>query len=107
MRFAPRFSLRTLMILVVVVAIAIPATREVWRRFVLSRDVADHSAMMATKADIIADQVARSSSKSFAIDQGRPIPDDFVVLVRKGNVFGCFVPRKQHRTTESLEYDWY
>jgi hypothetical protein len=44
---------------------------------------------------------------SMAVDDMRPIPDDFVILVRRGNIFGCFIPRNQGKKGESLEYDWY
>src|SRR4030095_2735188 len=44
---------------------------------------------------------------SSSIDDGRGVPDDYVVLVRRGNTCGCFIPRKQMQRGESIEYDWY
>src|SRR5687767_14814256 len=105
MRLAPRFSLRALLLVVIAIAIAIPAGQSLWRRHVLQQDALKHAAMLATKQDFIERQTAErigaapgEKSVSFAIDDGRPIPDDFAVLVRKGNVFGCFIPRRQHQT---------
>jgi hypothetical protein len=45
------------------------------------------------------------SLQSFVIDEGPGVPDDFAILVRQANTFGCFIPRNQKG--ESVEYDWY
>lgn len=36
-----------------------------------------------------------------------PVKDGVIVLVRKGNTFGAFIPRNQRMNPENLKYEWY
>lgn len=110
MRSFFRFRLRTLLIAVALIAVLIPVTRYCWRQYVAYRDAHEYAALQATKLDFVEQQRKmreESDSTSYGIDEGRPIPDGFVVLVRKGDVFGCFVPIEQGVKGESLKYKWY
>ncbi|WP_425395752.1 hypothetical protein [Aeoliella sp.] len=110
MRSMLRFRLRTLLVCVAVIAVLIPVSQYSWRRYVTYRDARDYAALQATKEDFVEQQrkmQAEQESVSFGIDDSRPIPDGFVVLVRKGDVFGCFVPLEQGVKGESLKYKWY
>ena len=97
---APRFSLRALLGAVLLIGVAIPLGQRAWRRYVAYRDARQYAAMQNAKNW----QLGRPGR---AIDGGRGIPDDYVILVRRGNTFGCFNPRNQFKRGESVEYDWY
>lgn len=110
MRSLLRFRLRTLLVLVAVIAVLIPVSQYSWRRYVAYRDAREYDALQATKEDLVQQQKEmreESGSTSYGIDDGRPIPDGFVVLVRQGDVFGCFIPLEQGFKGESLKYKWY
>jgi hypothetical protein len=109
-RLLPRFSLRALLLGVFVVAVLIQIGGFAWRKFIRYREAREYHVLQAPKSSMVEANLraaANGSHKSSAIDYGRPIPDGFVILVRRGNLFGCFIPRKQHQRGESLEYDWY
>jgi hypothetical protein len=97
----PRFGLRSLLLAVVIVAVLVQVVPLVWRRYVAYRHAREYATMQAAKKWPI------SSRESFAIDQGRGIPDDYVILVRRGDLFGCFIPRNQFKKGESVEIEWY
>ena len=99
--FTARFSLRALLVAVAVAAGLLHFGRIGWRRYVVREETRQYSDLQATK------KWPEASLQSFVIDEGRGVPDDFVVLVRSGNTFGCFVPRNQGKKGESAEYDWY
>jgi len=96
-----RFSLRGLLIAVAVAAVAVQLGQIGWRRYVLYGETRQYARLQASKKWPVA------SLQSFVIDKGRGVPDDYVVLVRSGNTFGCFIPRNQNKKGESTEYDWY
>ena len=39
--------------------------------------------------------------------EDHPIADGFVILVRKGDVFGAFIPQKQWEKQETAQFKWY
>jgi hypothetical protein len=98
---APRFSLRALLIAVALTAVLIPLGQVGWRRYIRYSEARQYATLQAAKKWPIA------ALESFVIDEGRGVPDDFVILVRSGNTFGCFIPRNQFKKGESVEYDWY
>src|SRR5262245_20395213 len=98
---APRFSLRALLVAVLLIAVAIPVGQCAWRRYVIYRDAQRYAALRAART------WNTGGSGSSAIDDSRGVPDDYIILVRTGNTFGCFIPRKQNQRGESTEYDWY
>jgi len=107
---APRFSLRALFLAVLLVGVAIPLGQWAWRRYVLYRDARQYAAMQSAKnwgqyRSLAAD--SSDGSDSHSVDGGRGIPDDYVILVRRGLTFGCFIPRKQFTAGESALFDWY
>jgi hypothetical protein len=109
-KIAPRFGLRALLGAVVVVAVLVQLGKVYWPsvvRFVEARQYARLQA--GEEAFVIKQRKQQEKDGSFSasIDKGRPVPDNFVILVRRGDVFGCFIPRKQGQKGESLEYDWY
>ncbi len=97
----PRFSLRALLVAVLLIAISIPLGQRAWRRYVEYRDAQQYAAMQDAK------KWPPGQPNSVSIDDGRGIPNDYVILVRSGKTFGCFVPRNQYKRGESLEYEWY
>lgn len=96
----PRFGLRALLLAVVLVAVFVQLGQLGWRQFVRYQEAHEYATKQATKK-------WSGSDASLAIDDSRGVPDDFVILVRRGNEFGCFIPRNQYKKGESLEYDWY
>jgi hypothetical protein len=96
----PRFSLRGLMIGAAVIAVLVEVGHLAWPRLLRYREGRQYASLQSTKQ-------WQMSTGSFAIDDGRGIPDGFVILVRRGNTFGCFIPRNQNKKGESVEYDWY
>ncbi len=104
MRFrglVPRYSLRALLVGVALTAALIPIGQIGWRRFARYSEVRQYATLQASRTWPVA------SLQSFVIDEGRGVPDDFAILVRQGNTFGCFIPRNQFKRGESVEYDWY
>jgi hypothetical protein len=97
----PRYSLRVLLVCVALTAVMVQLGQLGWRRVLLYREVRQYSTLQAAKKWPIA------SLQSFVIDEGRGVPDDFAILVRQANTFGCFIPRNQFKKGESVEYDWY
>ena len=97
----PRYSLRVLLVCVALTAVLVQLGQLGWHRALLYREARQYSTLQAAKKWPIA------SLQSFVIDEGRGVPDDFVILVRQANTFGCFVPRNQVKKGESVEYDWY
>lgn len=97
----PRYSLRALLVCVAVTAVMVQLGKIGWRRALVYREARQYSTLQAAKKWPI------SSLESFVIDDGRGVPDDFVILVRQANTFGCFIPRNQCKKGESVEYDWY
>ena len=97
----PRFSLRALLIAVALTAVLIPLGQLGWLQWVRYNEAGQYATLQAAKKWPIA------SLESFVIDEGRGAPDDFAILVRRGNTFGCFIPRNQFKKGESVEYDWY
>jgi hypothetical protein len=85
---------------VLLIGVAIPVGQRAWRRYVLYRDARQYAAMRSARN-------WQLGSPGSSIDGGRGIPEDYVILVRRGNTFGCFIPRKQMQRGESIEYDWY
>jgi hypothetical protein len=111
----PRYRLRTLLLAVLVVAVLIRVGQWAWPKYVLYRQGREYAELQATKQPFIElqrEQLERDRRETpqvvtLAVDYIRPIPDDFAVLVRRGNTFGCFIPRKQGQQGLSVEYDWY
>ena len=97
----PRYSVRALLIGVALTAVLVQLGQLGWRRFIHYREARQYATLQAAKNWPIA------QLKSFSIDEGRGVPDDFVILVRRGSTFGCFIPRNQFKKGESVEYDWY
>ena len=97
----PRYSLRSLLIAVTIAAVLVQIGPFAWRRFLGLREAGQNANLQAAKT------WPSSSLKSYVIDEGRGVPDDFVVLVRRGDTFGCFIPRNQNQRGESAEYEWY
>lgn len=107
---APRFSLRALFGVVLLIGVAIPLGQWAWRRCVLYRDARQYAALQSAKnwghyRSLAAD--SSDGSDSHSVDGGRGIPDDYVILVRRGQTFGCFIPRQQFKAGESARFDWY
>ncbi len=96
-----RFSLRALLVAVALTAILIPLGQRAYRSYVHSRDAKAYALLQSTKT------WGPPSDQSFAIDHGRGVPNDYIILVRSGNTFGCFIPRNQYKQGESAEYDWF
>jgi hypothetical protein len=105
----PRFRLRTLLLAVLVVAVLIRVGLWGWPRYVLYRQGREYAELQATKQAFVESLRMRRSSNlpSASLDDSRPVPDGFIILVRRGDTFGCFIPRNQGAKGESLEYDWY
>ena len=104
MRFrglVPRYSLRTLLVGMALTAALIPIVQLGWP--ILSA-IARPANTPASK--LCGNGLLLLVSLSVT-DDGRGVPDDFVILVRRGNTFGCFIPRNQYKKGESVEYDWY
>ena len=99
--FIPRFSVRTLLIGVAVAAVLVHLGQLGWQRFVRYAEAREYAGLHAAKKWPIA------GLDSFVIDEGRGVPDDFVILVRSGDTFGCFIPRNQFKKGESVEYEWH
>jgi hypothetical protein len=97
----PRYSVRTLLIGVTLAAVLIHLGQLGWHRFIRYAEARQYSSLHAAKKWPIA------SLDSFVIDNGRGVPDDYVILVRRADTFGCFVPRNQFQKGESVEYEWY
>jgi hypothetical protein len=97
----PRYSLRTLLILIALSSLAVHFGPPLWQRYVRYTQARQYASLQATK------DWPPGSPKSFAIDDGRGIPDDFVILVRRGDTFGCFIPHNQCQKGESVEYEWF
>jgi hypothetical protein len=107
-RFPRRYSLRALLMLMLLAAVLIPVGQRLWRQHVMRRDRQTYVTLQDTKVEQVEKARAQlQEGLSTVIDGARPIPDDFVVLVRQGDTFGCFIPRNQFKKGESLEYDWY
>ena len=97
----PRFSLRALLTGVALAAVLVQLGQLGWHRFVRYCEGRQYASLQASKNWPI------ESRESFVIDEGRGTPDDFVILVRRGDTFGCFIPRNQFKKGESVEYEWY
>jgi hypothetical protein len=97
----PRYSIRTLLVGVALAAVLVQFGPPCWRGFTRYREARQYATLQAAQKWPIA------ALESFVIDEGRGVPDDFAILVRRGNTFGCFIPRKQFKKGESVEYDWY
>ena len=106
LRFVPRFRLRTLLLAILVIAVLIPTVQTAWRRYVIARDSREYAERQADEDAYVERELARNGTSS-SVDRGRPIPDGFVVLVRQGNTFGCFIPDEQGQKGESLKYAWW
>ena len=96
-RMLPRYSLRALLLFILFVAVMIPVCQLSWRSYIIHLENRNYTALQATKQAFVERQRRESSGNRSAVDHGRPVPDHYVVLVRKGNVFGCFIPREQGR----------
>lgn len=111
----PRFRLRTLLFGVLLASVLIRAGQWAWPRYLQFRAGREYVALQATKdSEVLANheflkrgRLEHPGMISRASDRSRPVPDNFVVLVRRGNVYGCFIPRNQHKSSEALEYDWF
>jgi hypothetical protein len=106
----PRFGLRTLFVAVFVIAALVEIGLVTWPKLVRYFESRQYAALQAGKQPFVLEQRRRQAadgSHSSTVDDGRPIPDGFAVLVRQGDTFGCFIPRNQWKKGESLEYDWY
>jgi len=106
----PRFGLRTLFIAILVIA-AITALAIVIRpRFIRFIECRQYATLQKAREPFVLqwrDNHAKIGFPVDSVDNSRQVPDGFVILVRRGNTFGCFIPRNQRKKGESLEYDWY
>jgi hypothetical protein len=96
-----RYRLRTLLIGVALAAVLVHVGQLGWHRYIRYREARQYASLQSAKKWPIAEL------SSFVIDEGRGVPDDFVILVRSGDTFGCFIPRNQFKKGESVEYEWY
>ena len=83
----PRYNLRTLLIAVLLLAVLFEVIKLGWPRVVQFFEARQYASLQATKDDFVAKQRQEQEAlgnPSFAVDDGRPIPDGFVILVRVG-----------------------
>lgn len=106
----PRFGLRALFIAILVIAAIAQLAIVVRPRLIRFVEGRQHATLQKTRESLVLkwrNEHVRTGFPVDSVDNSRQVPDGFVILVRRGNTFGCFIPRNKRRKDESLEYDWY
>ena len=103
----PRFSLRALLILFVLVGPAILGIQHLWRRAIVSHELSEYRDQLEARVNAWPATLARSVIVG-SMKQGRfPVRDGVIVLVRSEAGFGAIVPIAQTATPEAIKYRWY